>query len=160
MKCSNMHWLTQSGPTESVEAMPMTLFVMGLARSLALADRAQRCEFGVCMYSWSPPQAALRIASLTEDCTNAPNFPKQIHTIIMIVMYAGRLAHTKCIGVSTTSTTLICFSPPCGNSNHTFSACRRPGVSEFVGSIANTIVSKVNFNARLQLRPLDTSLHN
>ena len=47
-----MHWLTQSGLTESVEAMPMTLFVIGLAQSLALADRAPRYEFGICMLSW------------------------------------------------------------------------------------------------------------
>ena len=78
----------------------------GLARSRTLADLVPRYEFGICMNSWSPPQAALNIARLTEDCTNAPNFPQQFHTIILIVICAGRLAHTQCIGVSTTSTTL------------------------------------------------------
>ena len=101
-----MHWLTLSALTESVEAMPMTLFVIGLARSLALADRAPRYEFGICMHSWSPPQAALTIASLTEDCTNAPSFPHKFHTIIIVVMRASQSARTTRIGVMTTSTML------------------------------------------------------
>ena len=82
----------------------MTQVITGLARSRALAGRVPRYEFGICMHSWSPPQAALNIASLTEDCTDAPHFPQKFNTRTIGVMRAGRSARTKCIGAMTTST--------------------------------------------------------
>ena len=56
--------------------------------------------------SWSPPQAALKIARLTRYYTSAPTDPQKSQTIIIIVVCSSRIAQTKCIGVSTTSTTL------------------------------------------------------
>ena len=56
----------------------------GLAGPRTLADGVPRSEFGIYMHSWSPPQAALNIACLTKDCTNAPNFPQHFQTIIII----------------------------------------------------------------------------
>ncbi len=43
-------------------------------------------------HSWSPPQAALKIARLTRYYTNAPTDPQKSQTRIIIVMCSSRIA--------------------------------------------------------------------
>ena len=51
-------------------------------------------------------------------------------------------------------------APECATEYNIVSVCNRPGISEYVGSTANTTVSNVTLDALLELESLDTSRIN
>ena len=79
-----------------------------IARPQALGTGAPRHRLDGRITSiddWSPPQAALKIACLTKDCTNTPNSPVKILNYIIGIARANRLALKRRVGIRTTYTT-------------------------------------------------------